>query len=121
VDLLINVDVLEHIEERDLDSVLAEMASLCRNAIIIIDTKKAAAILPDGRNAHVTLRPHVWWKERLLRHFSSLHPIVTARSSRAGFRTWERNGVQTLRYKWMRAQESTRYFVARIAGNRPGD
>ena len=40
-DLLINVDVLEHIEETDLDGVIGDMKSLCRNALIIIDTVPA--------------------------------------------------------------------------------
>ena len=114
-DLLINVDVLEHIEERDLDAVLAEMASLCRHAIIVIDTKPAAAILPDGRNAHVTIRPHVWWRERLSRHFPALYPQATARRSRAGFRTWPRTAAQTLRYLALRAGENARHYVQRAA------
>jgi hypothetical protein len=61
VDLLINVDVLEHIEERDLDDVITDMRALCRDALIIVDTAPAKGILPDGRNLHVTLKPHDWW------------------------------------------------------------
>lgn len=113
-DLLINVDVLEHIEETDLDVVIGEMASMSRHAIVIVDTKPARAVLPDGRNAHVTVRPHAWWKERLLQHFSGLHQIATARTSRAGFRTWERSGFETLRYTWMRVEEDAIYYAKRI-------
>jgi hypothetical protein len=114
VDLLINVDVLEHIEEHDLDAVLSEMASLCRNAIVIIDTKPASAILPDGRNAHVTIRPQAWWRERLARHFRHLEPIGTARRSRAGFKTWSRSGPQTLKYLGMRTAENARHYADRL-------
>lgn len=115
VDLLINVDVLEHIEERDLDAVIGEMASLCRNAIVIVDTKAASALLPDGRNAHVTIRPHAWWQERLSRHFPHLEPVGTARRSRAGFKTWSRTASQTLRYLGMRGAENARYYAERVA------
>ena len=59
VDLLTNVDVLEHIEEADLDEVIGDMRASCRNAIIIIDLVPASAKLPDGRNAHVTLKPEI--------------------------------------------------------------
>jgi hypothetical protein len=110
VDLLINVDVLEHIEDRDLDPVLSEMASLARNAIIIIDTRPAKAVLPDGRNAHVTIRPHHWWRERLSRHFPRLYPLATARRSRAGFKTWPRDAKATLAYWGLRAAEDARHF-----------
>ena len=113
-DLLVNVDVLEHIEEHDLDAVLSEMAGLCRNAIIIVDTKPASAILPDGRNAHVTIRPHAWWHARLSRHFSPLYPMATARRSRAGFRTWARKPGQTIAYAGVRAADTARHYAHRL-------
>ena len=115
-DLLINVDVLEHINEADLDSVIGEMAALCRNAIVVIDTKQAAAILPDGRSAHVTVRPHAWWQARLSRFFPTLYPITIARRSRAGFRTWARTPGQTLAFAGMRLEENLRYFGRRALG-----
>ncbi len=111
VDLLISIDVLEHVEERDLDTVLAEMAGLCRNAIIIVDTKPAAALLPDGRNAHVTVKPHAWWRERLARHFKPLYPLVTARSSRAGFRTWPRSPRQAIAFLGLRTADNARHYA----------
>jgi len=111
VDLLLNVDVLEHVEERDLDAVLADMAALCRNAMIIIDTRPASAILPDGRNAHVTVRPHAWWRARLARHFPQLYPLATARSTRAGFKTWSRTRVQDISYVARRGADSARYYA----------
>ena len=120
-DLLINVDVLEHIEEADLDTVLAEMRALCREAIIIVDTKPAKAVLPDGRNAHVTLRPRAWWQAKISEHFGPLSPIATVRSSRAGFKTWRRTPVETLRYALMRAAETAVYYLQRLAGRRPQD
>jgi hypothetical protein len=110
-DLLINVDVLEHIEERDLDPVLADMAALGRNALIIVDTGPASTFLADGRNAHVTIRPHAWWRERLLRHFPHLYPQATARRSRAGFKTWSRRPAQTLPYLGQRTADSARHYT----------
>jgi SAM-dependent methyltransferase len=115
-DLLINVDVLEHIEETDLDPVIAEMKALCRHAIIIIDTKPAKKVLADGRNAHVTVRPHNWWRERLGRHFSHLEPIATARNTRAGFRTWPRRRGDTIKYLALRTEETASYYARRLAG-----
>jgi SAM-dependent methyltransferase len=115
-DLLINVDVLEHIEDNDLDAVIEEMRALGREALIIVDTKPATKLLPDGRNAHVTIRPHGWWRERLSAHFGPLEPMATARRSRAGFRTWRRSHIATLSYMALRAEEELRYWSRRAAG-----
>ena len=115
-DLLINVDVLEHIEEADLDAVISEMRSLCRDALIIIDTKPAIKLLSDGRNAHVTIRPHDWWRARLSRHFDHLEAISTVRRSRAGFRTWARKPGDDARFLRMRVQENIRHLAGRLTG-----
>jgi hypothetical protein len=114
VDLLINIDVLEHIEEGDLDDVMADMRSLCRNAIIIVDTAPAKRILPDGRNLHVTLKPHDWWQQKIERHFGPVEPVRTVRRARAGFKTWRRR--EALRYYVMRAAEDAAYYARRLRG-----
>ncbi len=116
VDLLVSIDVLEHIEERDLDAVLAGMRAACRDAILIVDTKPAKHTLPDGRNAHVSLHPPAWWRERLERHFGPLHPVRTARRSRAAFRTWPRSGPQALQFLTLRARETLIYYARRLVG-----
>lgn len=112
-DLLINVDVLEHIEEADLDLVLSEMRSLCRHALIIVDTRPAGTLLSDGRNAHVTLKPHAWWQERIERHFGPVFPIKTVRRSRAGYRSWPRKPGDTPSYHAMRAVEDVQHYLRR--------
>jgi hypothetical protein len=115
-DLLINIDVLEHIEESDIDDVLAEMRALCRDALIIVDTAPAKRVLADGRNLHVTLRPHDWWRERIARHFGPLYPVRTLRRARAGFKTWRRSAADTMRYHLMRTAEDARYYAKRMRG-----
>lgn len=113
-DLLLNIDVLEHIEEEDLDAVIAEMRSMCHEAIIIVDTAPAVRTLADGRNAHVSLHPHAWWRQRLSRHFGPLESIPTVRRSRAGFRTWSRKPSDRLRYNLMRASETVAHISRRL-------
>ena len=120
-DLLINIDVLEHIEEDDLDEVIADMRRVCRNAIIIIDTKPAKHKLSDGRNAHVTLRPHAWWHRKLLAHFDYIEPIATKRRSRAGFRTWPRSFPETLKFRTLRVGEDAVYYAKRLIGKHKTD
>jgi len=114
VDLLINIDVLEHIPEPDLDRVVAHMASLCRNAIIIVDTEPAGTFLPNGENAHCTLHPRGWWADYLRRFFPVLEPVRVKRRRRAAFRTWSRKPGEAARYHLMRAQEDTRFWLGRV-------
>lgn len=112
-DLLINVDVLEHIREDDLDPIIEEMRSLCRNAILIVDTVPARLVLPSGENAHATIRPKEWWREKLGRHFPHLIPIRVSRPWRAAFRTWDRPSEQDASFKWMRLLEDVNYVAGR--------
>jgi hypothetical protein len=110
VDLLINIDVLEHIPEEDLDEVVGHMASLCRNAIIVIDTRPAKRILPDGKNAHCTLHTHKWWQGFLSKFFPTVVPIRVARRSRAAFRTWRRSPADEVRFRALRLSEDARFW-----------
>jgi len=115
-DLLINVDVLEHIPEEDLDGVIAEMAGLADEAILVVDTRPAALVLEDGRNAHVSLYDHHWWKARLERHYGPIHPIRVSRRGRAAFRTWPMSLGQRIAWGWYRVVETLRYFGRRARG-----
>lgn len=117
-DLLLNVDVLEHIEEHDLDSVLAEMRSLCKNAMIIVDLKEAELLLEDGRNAHVTLRPADWWEAKISQHFGSLYRIKVARSSRVCFKTWPRTPLEYITYRMLRARYDIIHYAYRLVGKK---
>ena len=66
VDVVVCIDVLEHIEPEYLYDVLDHICSLAKKGIyLLIDTKKAGAILPDGRNAHLIIEGLEWWSARL--------------------------------------------------------
>ncbi len=109
-DLLINIDVLEHIEEKDVPDALAGMATLGRRALIIVDTVPAKHMLPDGRNAHVTLKPHAWWREQIERHFPEAEAIPTPRRTRAGFKTWTSPRSEWLHYRSLRLKEDAAHW-----------
>ncbi len=116
VDLLVSIDVLEHIEEAQLSAVFREMRNACREALIVVDTKSAKHTLPDGRNAHVSLHSHEWWQMRLATEFGYLEPISTPRRSRAAFKTWRSTPGEQLAYKLLRAQENAIYYAKRLLG-----
>lgn len=67
-DLLVCIDVLEHVEPECVEDVLDHMQSLAREAVFLsISLVPAAKSLPDGRNAHINLlHPNVWLAKHLL-------------------------------------------------------
>jgi hypothetical protein len=117
-DLLINVDVLEHVPEDKLDTVVGHMARLCRNAIIVIDTVQAEAVLPNGENAHCTLRSQEWWGQYLRKHFKHVEPIRVTRRSRAAFRTWPLTDAQKSNLTSLLFREKIAYAWNRLLGRK---
>jgi SAM-dependent methyltransferase len=66
-DLVICTDVLEHIHEKDIPSVLSEIIGYSRKgAFLSIACYKAGTILANGENAHITIRGKSWWTEKIL-------------------------------------------------------
>lgn len=72
-DLLVSIDVLEHIEPEYLDAVLDDMRSLTkRGAFLTVAIKPAKKTLPDGRNAHLIVQPTTWWLPKLMSRWELL-------------------------------------------------
>ena len=70
-------DVMEHVEEESVQDVLAHIKSLVKpggRAIFVISTRLAGKILPDGRNAHVTIKSGTEWQALLAWHFDKVEP-----------------------------------------------
>ena len=66
-------DVMEHVEEDRVDTVLDHIQSLARQSVYFgISVVPASNQLPDGRNRHITLRSRVWWLERLLKRWEPI-------------------------------------------------
>jgi hypothetical protein len=63
VDCVVNFDVLEHIFISDVPAVLRDICSYAKQMVIInVACYDAAARLPNGENAHITVRKPQWWK-----------------------------------------------------------
>lgn len=66
-DAVICTDVLEHIPEQDLDWVIGDLFGFARSVVYAgVAIYPAGKLLPDGSNAHVTLKPAEWWQEKFL-------------------------------------------------------
>ena len=69
-ELVCCIDVLEHIEPDCLMDVLDDLQRLViRFGLFTIHTGPAMKILPDGRNAHLTQEPWLWWQDKLEERF----------------------------------------------------
>ncbi len=65
-DLLVALDVLEHIEPNHLPGVLEEMLSFTGKLMFcVVSTRPAGKTLSDGRNAHLIVEDYEWWKKQL--------------------------------------------------------
>jgi len=63
VDCVICFDVLEHIYIEDIEKIIHDIFSYATKLVIInVACYPAAAILPNGENAHITVRHPHWWK-----------------------------------------------------------
>jgi 2-polyprenyl-3-methyl-5-hydroxy-6-metoxy-1,4-benzoquinol methylase len=70
-DIVVCTDVLEHIEPEFLDNVLNHIASLTKKiAYVSACTREAKKTLPDGRNAHLIIKPFEWWEEKFKEFFN---------------------------------------------------
>jgi len=69
-DLVVCLDVLEHIEPDKVRFVLDDLRRVCRRVgYFIIHTGPSGKTLADGRNAHLIQKPKDWWVAKLKPHF----------------------------------------------------
>ena len=66
-DLVISIDVLEHIPSQDTDWVLEKIISKATKYVFInLACYPAVALLPNGKNAHINVNNPQWWAEKIL-------------------------------------------------------
>lgn len=62
-DLVLCVDVMEHIQEDKVEEVLEDLFSSGRFVFLTITCYPARQILSNGKNAHYTVKDPSWWDE----------------------------------------------------------
>jgi hypothetical protein len=69
-EMVVCLDVLEHIEPEYLDNVLDDLKRVtARIGFFTVSCEPAVKTLPDGRNAHLIQEPPQWWLPRITDRF----------------------------------------------------
>lgn len=69
-EMVVCIDVLEHIEPDCIDDVLDHLAELTERILFAtVCMRPAAKKLRDGRNAHLIQKPPEWWLPRFMERF----------------------------------------------------
>ena len=72
-DLVVSLDVLEHIEPECLDVVLDDIKRCALKGVFLtVNMKPAIKTLADGRNAHLIQKPIEWWLPKLMERWDLL-------------------------------------------------
>ena len=89
-DGVISTDMLEHVEEQDVEAIIADIVGFADrdrwrhsglNAFVFLSISCKPCkdiVLPDGRNGHICLKPPEWWRERINKHRAGGLIIETA-------------------------------------------
>jgi len=83
VDMIMSIDVLEHIEPNKLNETLIDLQKRSKLHYHAIACHKATTYLPDGRNAHLIVETPCWWKDKLISlNFNIIYEEVYSRISK---------------------------------------
>lgn len=70
-DLVVALDVLEHIEPECLDEVVQDIRECTQKCFFaVISNRLAKKTLSDGRNAHLIVKNEEWWGAKLKDYFT---------------------------------------------------
>ena len=91
-------DVLEHIFISDLKNIITDLYNHASKMVVLqIACYDANAKLPNGENAHVSVRNPLWWKgflDSISSDFNSISTVLictTEKNNASVFKTWSKN------------------------------
>jgi hypothetical protein len=91
-DLVLCIDVMEHIEESKVEEVFADIFSYSNKVFLTISCYPAIQTLPNGKNAHYTIKEPNWWENKLKPYENKYTVIFQVKP--------ERSKLQNLPEEW---------------------
>lgn len=110
-DLAVNTDVLEHIPTNEIDTVLNNIRKLADRAFFNIHLSEAAEILSNGENAHCTIQPPEWWRNKIEQHFGQAYIVPSLYPYSCSVLTWKPRVIDVFRCRLMQAASFFSIFV----------
>jgi len=96
-DLVLCIDVMEHVQEDKVDEVLKDIFSYSNKVFLTITCYPAMQVLPNGKNAHYTIKEPDWWKEKLKPYDGNHITIFQTKPDRGGKKVnkeeWKPNAI----------------------------
>ena len=89
VDLVVNTDVLEHIPEEDIQDVLEHISTISDKVFFSISNRLADKNLPNGENAHCTVKSAIWWLKQIRFYFQDAIILHKIKKDYCIILTWE--------------------------------
>ena len=83
-DLVLCVDVMEHIQEDKVEEVFKDIFNYSNKVFLTITCYPATQILLNGKNAHYTIKEPDWWKEKLKPYDGNHITIFQTKPDRGG-------------------------------------
>ena len=87
-DVIVCTDVLEHVPEDQLDALFETMRGISGKVYFNVSCVEAVEILPNGQNAHCTVRPPKWWMRRIRLAFGTARRARSLSQTAATILTW---------------------------------
>ena len=115
-DCVVCMDVLEHIFLTDVANLVDELFSLTKKLLVVnVACYKADALLPNGENAHITVRSPSWWKAVIdlaaIKHPNVKVLLICSKTIKTGVifqpfkaKDWHSSNNYSIDYNWANFQ-----------------
>ena len=75
-DLVVTIELLEHIREEDTNQALSEIVRVSRRGAHWIAYKEVDDLFQTKDKTHINIKPYVWWQEKFMEICGHTHKII---------------------------------------------
>ena len=75
-DLVVTIELLEHIREEDTNQALSELARVSRRGVHWIAYKEVDDLFQTKDVTHINIKPYVWWQEKFMDICGHTHEVI---------------------------------------------